>query len=167
MAEELVQETLLAALHNRSTFDHRSSVRTWLVGILKHKIADHFRSSSSRTAASKLDEESFAGRVENQFTRSGKWKEKPQPWRRIPSAPIPEHEQQELRDALLKCMEQLPEQAADVFLASERTSGTSEILSKTFGLSTTNIGVILHRARLALRRCLELRWFGLQRASRS
>jgi RNA polymerase sigma-70 factor, ECF subfamily len=165
LAEELVQETLLGALQSQTAFEQRSSTKTWLVGILKHKIADHYRRSSAASARNS-DDATLAAWVDDQFTRHGKWKSKPMSWSRADIDPSAESERQELSQTLSDCLQKLPPQTADIFLLSEQTAASTDKMCNIFGLTTTNIGVILHRARLALRRCLEANWFGQVRGKK-
>ncbi|MCI0364095.1 MAG: sigma-70 family RNA polymerase sigma factor [Phycisphaerales bacterium] len=166
-AEDLVQETLLAAMTAQGSFEARSAVRSWLIGILKHKIADHIRAKTRETSAmgptyepEPISDETLATWVENQFSVRGKWKLRPAKWSDDPKS---EAERGELAKVLTDCLDKLPSQAAETFILSESQGHSAESLSKVFDLSTTDIGVILYRARMALRRCLEVSWFGLRR----
>lgn len=153
VAEDLVQETLLAAMRARQSFAGRSSVRSWLTGILKHKIVDHLRSSKRQQ---RLSEEALEQWANCQFSAAGKWISKPQRWRSSPC----QIENAELSAALDECLQRLPARSADVLLMAELQHKSTEALSTMFNASATNIGVILHRARLAMRHCLETKWFG-------
>lgn len=160
-AEDLVQDTLLAALAGQGSFEGRSMVRTWLIGILKRKIADHRRRTLGRPqekqAAGFPSDEALAQWVEMQFNRRGIWKSVVGRWGPDPRT---DAERDELRQALEDCLDKLPPRAAEVFLLTERGECSADRISKIHGLSTTNIGVILFRARVALRHCLEINWFG-------
>ncbi|MCI0366436.1 MAG: sigma-70 family RNA polymerase sigma factor [Phycisphaerales bacterium] len=166
-AEDLVQETLLAAMTAQGSFEARSTVRSWLVGILKHKIGDYIRANARENPAKgrahetePMSEENLATWGESQFSARGKWKVRPGKWS---SDPTVETERAELGRVLDDCLDKLPSNTAEVFLLSESRGHSAESVSKVLGLSTTNIGVILYRARMALRRCLELSWFGVRR----
>lgn len=152
LAESLVQETFLAALHSQEKFAGRSSERTWLVGILKHKIIDYFRRSSREQS-----EEEF-------FNERGYWKVEPEEWRLDPSAVI---ENQEFWRALTHCVSELSPRLANAFLLREVDGLSSEEVCKTLNISAPNLWVMLHRARLHLRQCLEKHWFGLPQQRRS
>ena len=164
LAEDLVQETLLAAIVAQGSFAGRSAVRSWLTGILKHKIADHRRrtkrhavpSQTGTPVAASPSEANLAEWVDDQFTARGKWKAQPARWGGDPSA---ESERNELSKILAGCLDALPPRVAEVFLLVERTESSAQLSSNVLGVSTTNIAVILHRARMALRRCLEVNWF--------
>jgi len=155
VAEDLVQETLLAAWRGRDNFHGLSGERTWLIAILKHKIDDHFRSKGrcpedTTVAETMEDEDAF-------FDESGSWAIKPEHWRDEPSAQC---EAGAFWRAVEHCLGQLPENQRDSFILREIEGMETEALCKTLSLSATNVYVLLHRARLQVRRCLELNWFG-------
>ncbi len=155
LAEDLVQETLLAAIERRDTYESRSTPRTWLAGILKHKLVDHLRRSTRAGPAA--DETDLAKRVDSQFDAGGKWRVPPGRWDQEPGAALAGAE---LRAALAECLERLPARSAQVLLLAERQELSAERVGNVLTLTTTNVGVILHRARAALRRCLEERSAG-------
>lgn len=154
LAEEVVQETFLAALSAQKSFRTDSSERTWLIGILKHKIVDHFRRDSRRSgreeAASSLD---ILG---EEFDDSGLWRSRPGPW---PHGGQEEIEQGEFREALWHCLGELPRRMAHCFVLRELEAMETKEICKVLDTSATNVWVTLHRARMGLRRCLEERWF--------
>jgi RNA polymerase sigma-70 factor, ECF subfamily len=169
VAEDLVQETLLAALQQQDTFENRSSLRTWLVGILKHKMSDHFRRSATRETrerragpigshTNKPNEEALRNWLDQQFDKRGKWRKPPARWP-DPQTSSPA-ELDELRAVLADCLDRLPPRACEAILLTERSSMPAEKIGKVLKASTTNVGVLLFRARTALRHCLEVRWFG-------
>ncbi len=138
LAADLVQETLLAALKARERFAGGSSERTWLIGILKHKIADHFR-RGARTQATDPD----------WFDREGRWREPPA------DAPGDALDRETLRRALAHCLDELPPRQRQAFwlreVAGEDTGAACEIL----GVNATNLHALVYRARMRLRACLE------------
>jgi len=155
LAEDMVQEALLAAFRGRDSFSGRSAERTWLVGILKHKIADHFR----RKAREGLQDEPFLqenlGR--GPFDESGHWAPGPADWGTDPADLA---RQAEFLEHLRRCLSDLPASQASAFTLREVDGmGTGEIC-KILEVSETNLWVILHRARMRLRACLETNWFG-------
>jgi RNA polymerase sigma-70 factor (ECF subfamily) len=157
LAEDLVQETLLAAIERRDSFDARSQLRTWLVAILKRKIADHRRRAGRGRAAAQISTDAgLEERVEEQFDARGNWSVPPARWE--PGADDATA-RAELHRMLAECLKGLPPQAAQVLLLSERQGLPAASVGKILGLTPTNVGVILYRARTALRRCLEQRWF--------
>jgi RNA polymerase sigma-70 factor (ECF subfamily) len=155
-AEDLVQETLLAALEHRDSFESRAQFRTWLVGILKHKIADQRRRAArggppAAPADAGTGDEAGPG---GPFDARGKWAPPPAPWDRGPDQALL---RAELRAALAECLGRLGPRAAQALLLRERHGLAAEAVGKILGLTATNLGVILHRARTALRRCIEER----------
>lgn len=155
VAEELVQETFLAALSNRERFGGRSSERTWLVGILKHKIVDYFRRKAREAAAS--EPPTSGDLLDELFDQRGRWKIKPTNWAADPRRLV---EQQEFRRAFGQCLSALPERQAAAFTLREMEHLASEEVCKVLQVTSTNLWVLLHRARVALCRCLEAGWFG-------
>lgn len=151
-AEEVVQETLLAALQARDRFSGAASVRTWLFGILKHKIIDQFR-RDARDAP--LDEpeavaDPDAGDEDN-FTEAGHWRNRPASW----GNPEQMLESRQFWEILQRCLEYLPERQARLFMMRETMENSSEEICQELGITPTNLWTMLHRARLALRQCLE------------
>ena len=153
-AEDLVQETFLAALPARKNFKGRSSVATWLAGILKHKIIDHFRKESRNQPVE--DVEPFAANLENLFDEKGKWKIRPSKWS---ANPTELYEQKEFMKILELCLSELSSRMARVFTLREMEELSTKEICKVFNISATNCWVILYRARMLLRRCLEINWF--------
>lgn len=161
-AEDVVQETLLAALQAYANFAGRGSERTWLVGILKHKIADHFRRLGREAQAPQREGEEFAH--EEFFTAEGQWTDHweteyaPSDWHASPAALV---EQGEFWQVFQDCLRPLPARTASAFLLREVDGLTSEEICEVLSITVNNLWVMLHRARLHLRRCLELNWFKL------
>jgi RNA polymerase sigma-70 factor (ECF subfamily) len=153
-AEDLVQETFLAALHARKNFKGRSSVATWLAGILKHKIIDHFRKESRNQPVE--DVEPFTSNLENLFDEKGKWKIRPSKWS---ANPTELYEQKEFMKILQLCLSELSSRMARIFALREMEELSTKEICKVFDISATNCWVILYRARMLLRRCLEINWF--------
>lgn len=160
LAEDAVQEALLGALRNQGSFSGRSAFRTWVFGILKHKIADLLRQRTRVTPASDLaaaDEDDDGELLERLFDGAGHWHldAKPKPWR-DPDASL---EDARFWRVFESCLEHLPERQARVFMMREFVGLDTDAICKAAGLSVTNLHVILHRARLRLRACLEEHWF--------
>jgi RNA polymerase sigma-70 factor (ECF subfamily) len=154
-AEDLVQETLLAGLNGAAKFHARSAVRTWLIGILKHKVMDYRRRQLCAQDKDSLDDEGYF------FKKNGSWKIPVTRWHRDPGALM---EVGELRAAIDLCLSKLPGRLAVVFLRREADDISTEELCKEMGLSATNVWSSLHRARLRLRECLAVNWFGKEAA---
>jgi RNA polymerase sigma-70 factor (ECF subfamily) len=152
-AEDCVQETLLAALAGEAGFGGRSDLRTWLTGILKHKIVDAIR-RSSREPAVALEPEGDESDFDALFDPRGHWTEAPSAWERPDGA----LERSQFLAALEACLEQLPARTARAFMMREHMGLETEEICKELGITSTNCWVMLYRARMALRQCLEQTW---------
>ena len=159
LAADAVQETFLEALRARESFAARSSERTWLIGILRHKILDHFRRSGREQAA--LGALPHGAAVESGFDRRGHWKVAPEAWAGEPSRKL---ETQEFWDQFGRCLSRLPRGLADAFFLREVDGLGADEVQELLGISPANLWARLHRARTLLRDCLEIGWFG-RRAS--
>ena len=158
-AEDVVQETMLAAMQGADGFSGNSSVRTWLTGILKHKILDQIRKSSRERASDVDNDEDSSGDFDTLFNESGSYVEKPAEW----GSPEAAFSQKKFFEVLERCMEGLPKNTARIFAMREVMGLNTEEICKETGISATNCGVLLYRARTALRLCLDERWFGANR----
>jgi len=158
-AEDLVQETFLAALSALNSFSGKSSQKTWLVGILKHKIVDFFRKSSRETAVEDM-ELAASEPAEDAFDAKGHWRVKPAEWTVSPTAAL---EQREFFEVLQHCLNGLPERLCRAFTLREMEDMSSEEICKVLDISPTNLWVILHRARNKLKKCLETKWLAESR----
>lgn len=156
-AEDAVQETLLAALEGAVRFSGKSSLRTWLTGILKHKIIDHLRRAGREQPLTGIDDDrSEAEAVDALFARDGHWREFPAQWGN-PDAAL---ENSRFWPAFELCTQRLPARTARVFMMREIMAMPTQEICKELDITATNCWVMLHRARLTLRKCLELQWFG-------
>jgi RNA polymerase sigma-70 factor (TIGR02943 family) len=149
VAEDLVQESLLAAMKAKDRFQGQSSERTWLFAILKHKIIDYFRSKNHWSTGIKI--ETFA-EADEHFNENGTWRLQPRHWDVNPHKVF---EQKEFIDALYRCLSQIAPRTADAFVYREIDGLTTEEICKILNITATNCGVMLYRARMSLRRCLE------------
>ncbi len=154
LAEELVQDTFVAALGARKNFRGNSSEKTWLFSILKNKIIDHLR-RKYRDKVQSLDTVSDQG-LDEYFDDRGAWLNKPGKWKDNPQE---RYEQNEFLTVLRDCLTFLPSRQSDAFQFREMRDFDSEEICKILGISSTNYWVVLHRARLAIRACLEKNWF--------
>lgn len=153
-AEDLVQETFIAALKNRGSFSGNSAESTWLVGILKHKIIDHFR-RQAREAPPK--EEDLRDHPDSgQFDGTGHWSTGPTDWG---GDPADLYREKKFLDQFRECLAGLSPNHANAFTLREIEGASAPEICKILNVSETNLYVILHRARAQLRRCLEARWF--------
>ncbi|MDZ8118217.1 sigma-70 family RNA polymerase sigma factor [Pontiella agarivorans] len=154
-AEDAVQETLLAALRSQDRFSGSSSVRTWLIGILKHKIVDLIRKEGREQPIDEI--ETFETPEEEFFDRKGRWRIKPVEWKVHPDRVL---EQKEFMGVLFQCLEHLPDRLHRLFVLRELEEQDSALVCKELGITPTNLWVMLHRARMRLRGCLTENWFG-------
>ena len=153
-----MQETLAAALAGRERFSGKSSVRTWLTGILKHKVIDHVRKqareqpiiSGGDTGRSEADV------IDSLFLADGHWREPPSDW----GDPHKALQNKAFLAVFALCAKNLPEKTARVFMMREVLEESTEDICKELKVTSTNCWVMLHRARLSLRECLQTKWFG-------
>ncbi len=150
-AEEAVQETFLGALRNQGTHTGQSSEGAWLMGILKKKVVDRIRANSKR-AASLESEDQVVSRL---FDENGNWSDAA---RKADSLKLDSIEQGEFREIFELCLQGLPESQAAVFVLKEVHQDSSENVCKELGISSTNLWVLMHRARLRLAECIKTRW---------
>jgi RNA polymerase sigma-70 factor, ECF subfamily len=156
VAQDLVQDTFLAAVRSYDRFAGQSSVRSWLCGILKHKICDHYRKLGRETSFTDL--EFLADEYSEKFVPEGYWVHMngPKEWK-------PEADEVMHRDEFWKtmrdCLRKLPEKVANVFMLREMEDVESKEICAMLSISESNLWVMLHRARMALRECLAVNWF--------
>ena len=160
-AEDVVQETFIAAIKNAQSsenagFAEQSSPRTWLTGILKHKIIDVMRKSIRETAISDIIDESEDYTADDFFDAKGHWLDKPQ------ALEMPDNvlEQKQFLGVLQNCMDKLPTKLATLFLMRDVHETENEEICKELNISPTNAWVMLYRARMGIRKCLEINWIG-------
>lgn len=157
-AEDVVQETLLAALQGAAAFQGNSSVRTWLTGILKHKIMDHFRRQSREAPLEGLEDELSVDDFDGLFRANGHVANTvPAPSWGDPEAAF---SQERFFAVLERCMSRLPKNTARAFHMREVLGMGTEEICKELGITATNCWVLLYRARMSLRECLQTDWFG-------
>ncbi len=150
-AEDLVQDTLVAAFAGRDAFKGESAERTWLVGILKHKVIDCLRRQGREVPLA--DETDVSGDIETTlFDERGHWQVDMRAW----AQPERALEREEFWDALRDCLAALPERLGRLFTLRELDGMETEELLQVLGISSANnLWVMLSRARLRLSVCLE------------
>tara|TARA_B110000091_G_scaffold95262_1_gene103878 strand:- start:367 stop:933 length:567 start_codon:yes stop_codon:yes gene_type:complete len=153
LAKDLVQETFFAGLKSGKNFQGKASERTWLISILKRKVIDHYRKINSKKGQAEV-RMSFYDDGENE----GSWIEErvPQSWDNASEKAI---ENQELKTQLDICIDNLPEKYALVFRMKTIQEFETEEICKELGITSSNLWVIIHRARTQLRKCMEDNWF--------
>lgn len=159
LAEDAVQETLLAALQGHKNFSGNSALRTWLVGILKHKIVDIIRKKVREPTLVNVDESlgwGDDGVIDALFDDTGHWVTPCQDW----GDPDKVLEQKRFWKILTECLKRLPPQLALLYSLREISGMNTDDICKDMDISSTNSWVMLHRARLGLKQCFELHWLG-------
>jgi len=156
-AEDAVSETMLAALEKPQAFAGRSQLRTWLIGILKHKLVDQIRRNCKELSTTGDEGEDIE---EALFSADGRWRETPQDW----GDPEQSLRQVEFFKVLEACVERLPGQQGRLFMMREWLELDTDEICKLLTITPTNLWVMLHRARLRLRECLQQQWFNSQGA---
>lgn len=160
VAEDLVQETLLAAFQARERYDGEFSERSWLTGILRHKVLDYFRQQSRERTTPQA--ETMPNELEDRFDDVGVWKHDPplgpNDWGEDAAAQM---QRKEFMAVLKQCLDKLPRRCADAFIMREMEAAESGKIQELLGVSASNFWVLLHRARMQLRLCLERNWLQL------
>lgn len=151
-AEEAVQETLLAALTARERFTGGASVRTWLIGILKHKIMDQFRRDAREQALpDEFDLPQHDESLDEQFAPDGHWASRLSDW----GDPESTLEKNQFWEILQRCLDVLPERLARLFILREVMEEDTESVCQELTITPTNLWTMLYRARMGLRQCLD------------
>lgn len=156
-AEDAVQEAMLAALEAAPRFDHRSQLKTWVFSILKHKIIDIIRHRSREPLLDRGGDDFPADAFDALFDERGHWQkdERPADW----SDPAKSLENARFWAVFEACLDHLPENTARIFMMREFLGFDTGEICKELGITPTNCWVVLHRARMGLRLCLEETWF--------
>lgn len=157
VAEDLVQDTFLSALKGRDLFQGRSSERTWLTGILRHKISDYYRSRSR--GLGEADQINDRDWLEDSFDERGHWITHPDPQAFRPEGAVEREEFWAIFDG---CLDKLPARTRDAFARRVIEDEDIETICKVLEVTATNLYVILFRARTQMRHCLTITWFQAQ-----
>lgn len=154
IAKDLVQETYLAAWRNHESFKGEISEKNWLFTILKNKIIDHYRKASTRLTDRLPD----AGNEDMYFNEEDHWTTEASPanWNAEPNSTV---ERKEFYQILNKCKSKLAEMQKAVFAMKYTDDLESEEICKALQITASNYWVLMHRAKLQLRNCLEKNWF--------
>jgi RNA polymerase sigma-70 factor (ECF subfamily) len=162
VAEDLVQDTFFSALKAQDTFRNDSSEKTWLIAILKRKIIDYYRKKSTQSELNVLDKETKDGFMSHFFEGEGLYEEHwtkaaaPKNWGGNFDTTV---ESQEFYNILQGCLGKLPVKWAAVFTMKNMDDLKSDEICKELGIEPSNYWVIMHRAKLQLRECMEKNWF--------
>lgn len=166
-AEDAVSETLLAAIAKPQAFGGKAQLRTWLVGVLKHKVVDCLRANLREPNVADMrgnaeDDMSEGDLIDAiGFKQDGHFADKPANW----GNPDQDLSQRQFMAVMDACIAKLPPVQGRLFLMREWLELDAEEVCKTLNMTSTNLYVQLHRARLKLRECLQLNWFGASPAS--
>lgn len=160
-AKDLVQETFLSALKAKDCFKGEAAEKTWLVSILKNKVIDHYRKNAAHPQQSFEESEQYKVAYSHYFTddglREGHWQKStsPKPWNTSDKSNI---EQKEFKNILAKCLAKLPKTWSSVFSLKYLEEEESSTICKELDITSSNYWVIIHRAKLQMRECLEKNW---------
>lgn len=157
-AEDAVSETLISALESAERFSGQSQLKTWVVGILKHKIVDQFRRGGREVSIEAAAEAAQVETFDELFADDGHRLNKPVDW----GDPEATYSRVQFFEILQMCIEELPAALARIFMMREWLELDTAQICKELDISSTNSFVMLHRARMRLRECLEHRWFAAE-----
>lgn len=158
-AEDLVQETFLSAFKAKDTFKNGSSEKTWLTAILKNKIIDHYRKKDVLKEVTTYISDTEKGFDEHFFNENnGHWLEESGPleWKELADARV---NRNEFSKIIQYCIQKMPTKLVPVFVAKFLDEADAEIICKEFNITSSNYWVIIHRAKVLIRSCLEKNWF--------
>jgi RNA polymerase sigma-70 factor (ECF subfamily) len=156
LADDVVQDALIAVLEKPERFAGQSTLRTYVTGILKFKIIDALRAANRTRQFEPADDQSDDDLIDSLFAADGHAIDKPRAW----GSPDATLEQKDFFRVMEICLEKLPAQTARLFLMREWLDFDTDEICKEMQISAANAWVILYRARLRLRECLDLHWFG-------
>lgn len=157
LAEDLVQDTLIAVVEQQARRRGESSLVTWSVAILKNKVADWYRSPARRRMVQfKADDEPLGEAVDALYDAGGAYADPVPAWQQ----PDNRTEQRQMMTVLERCLSCLPRQTGRVFMMREWLGFETAEICERLGVSAENCRTILHRARMALRVCMQRDWIG-------
>jgi RNA polymerase sigma-70 factor (ECF subfamily) len=156
LAEDAVQDALIAVLENPGRFAGQSTLRTYVTGILKFKIIDNLRLATRERQIDSAEDQSEDDAIDALFAADGHTREAPLAW----GNPDSTLEQKDFFRVLEVCLEKLPAQSARLFMMREWLELDTDEICKELTITPANVWVILYRARVRLRECLDLNWFG-------
>ena len=155
VAEDLVQDTLLAALKSHDRFEGQSAEQTWIIGILRHKVMDYIR--STRRGMARVTDDSQIDWFADFFDDRGGWRKAPDPTAINPDSLL---EKEEFWDVFDACLGALSPRTREAFARRVIENEETSVISGALDVTVNNLWVILFRARTQMRRCLMTKWFG-------
>lgn len=161
LAEDLVQDTFVSAIKAQSSFQQKSTERTWLTSILKNKIIDHYKKRSTQrelSVGTKDNDAELETFFEAEGSMKGRWKvsARPEIWNTEYQTPV---EKDEFYTILNNCLDKLPKQWAAIFTLKNMEDFDAKEICKELNISSSNYWVLMHRAKLQLRACMGKNWF--------
>jgi RNA polymerase sigma-70 factor (TIGR02943 family) len=164
-ARDLVQDTFLSALKAKDSFRHESNEKTWLVSVLKNKIIDYYRKKSTQSMQESLDKHQIAGGYNDYFNEDGNhaghWSDAAEPKTGY-NAAYQQLENKEFYDILNRCLGVLPQKWAAIFRLKNMEDVETDDICKELNITPSNYWVMMHRAKLQLRQCMETNWLGVK-----
>jgi RNA polymerase sigma-70 factor, ECF subfamily len=160
-AEDVVSETLIAALEGASNFAGGSQVKTWVVGILKHKMIDQFRRNGREVSVEAQVEAAGVESLDELYHPDGHRYQPPTEW----GDPEASLSRNQFFEVLQSCVDRLPANMGRIFMMREWLEYETDQICKELDITPTNCFVMLHRARMRLRECLEMNWFATERGA--
>jgi len=151
--EDAVSETLVAALESRHTFAGRAQMRTWVVGILKHKVVDQIRRHTRECQVESFDEEAEFGALGDALPNDAL--EAVADW----GDPQERLSRRQFMAQFDRCLKDLPPQQGRAFVLRNVREEETESICHQLGVTSNHLWVILHRARKQLRAALQPDWF--------
>lgn len=158
-AEDVVSDTLLAALEGAPRFAGQSQLKTWVVGILKHKIIDQFRRSGRELSIEAQIEAAEVESFDELYEAGGHLREQPRDW----GDPESTLARTQFFEVLQICVDKLPAALGRIFMMREWLEYDTDQICKELGITSTNCFVMLHRSRMRLRECLQMNWFAAEK----
>jgi RNA polymerase sigma-70 factor (TIGR02943 family) len=164
-AKDLVQDTFLSALKAKDSFRHESNEKTWLVSVLKNKIIDYYRKKSTQSIQESLDKNQIASNYNHYFNEDGNhaghWMDAAEP-KRDYNTTYQQLENKEFYDILNRCLSVLPQKWAAIFRLKNMEDVETDNICKELNITPSNYWVMMHRAKLQLRQCMETNWLGVK-----
>lgn len=156
IAEDAVQEALIAAHAAKESFEGRAQLKTWVFSILRNKIIDILRERIRHPTQSLTQEDGSDDELDELFDENGRWRKESQPtdW----GQPEKAFKNEQFWQVFEICLESMKENVARVFMMREFLGLNTAEICKELEVSESNCWVILHRARSRLRVCLENKW---------
>jgi len=151
-AEDIVQNTFLAALKAKDSFAGLSSEKTWLFGILKNKIMDHYREKKKNQKYG-MSLEDYHDPCDSDYDGRGHWQSFSFNWGMDPEKTVVD---KELLLIFSGCMNTLPQKLRQLYIFREVEGYNSETICSALDITPNNLWVMLHRARNRLKKCIEV-----------